>query len=117
MEQFTNRRRRSGSRYGTVVVYGSIADARDQANFVEYNLPNSPFERGLMQQSAKVVLVREAERCVSFVDPVDDQLRRTACVEARCTRVGLNLRLSPIGSLQDVRPVIGKEAEVTHISP
>ena len=117
MEQFTNRRRRSGLRDGSVVVYGSIADACDQDGLVEDSLPHRLLERGLMQQRAKVVLVREAERCVSLVDPVDDQLRRTACVEARCARVGLNRRLGLIGSLQDVRPFIGKEAEVTHSSP
>ncbi len=53
-------------------MYGTVPDAGDEDGLIEDGLSHRLLEGGLMQQGTKVVLVRETERCISLVNPVDD---------------------------------------------
>src|SRR5262249_39798962 len=101
-------------RDGPVAVDGRVAESGDNAGLVEHRLPGGGLEGRLVDQGTEVVLVREAQRRVVLVDPVDEQLQRPPGVEARSAGVGVRCGFGPRRRVVNVGPFGSEEGEVAH---
>ena len=87
MEQLAHGGERVELRDRPVAVHGLIAEPRDDHGLVEHRRAGGRLERGLVDECAEIVLIRELEGGVVLVEPAHRELQRPPRVEARGARI------------------------------
>src|SRR5579862_4245426 len=114
MEELADGDKRIVRRYGSVAVYGAVAEGDDDAGFVEYGFAGGLFEAGVVDVGGEVVLVGDLQRGVIFVRPANGELERPSGIEAGCSGVGVDGRLGLPARVVFGGPFALEKGELAH---
>src|SRR2546422_760917 len=114
MEEFAHRDEGVIQGNRAMTVNRAIAQRINDSGLAEYSLAGGLLEARLVDQSGKVVLVRQLQRTIVPVGPRNSQLERASGVEAGPARVRMHRGLRSGGGVEDRRPFSLQEDELAH---
>src|ERR1041385_80505 len=97
-------------------MYCEIANFLDRFDFEKEFARQALLKGGLVNQRAKVVVVRQLERGIVFVQPVNCEFETSARIEATSSRVSAGQRFNLHGRFVKLRPFCLEEREIRHLS-
>ena len=114
MEQLAGGGDGIGAQNGAGAVDRQIAQVLDELGFNEHGIARRGAKAGFVNQGAQVVLVRQAQSRVVFVEPVHRQLQRAPGVEAGGAGIRVRHLFGLAGRAKKGGPFRLKEGEIAH---
>ena len=111
MKQLAHGHYRIGRQDWLGAVNGLVPELRDEPRLGKHGVAGGGLERGLVDERAQVVLIRQAQRAVVFVGPGHGQFQGAAGVEARRPRVGMRRRGRTHSGVEHIGPFGLQELE------
>lgn len=115
MEEFPGRVEGVSRRHLLGAVHGQVTKVLDEPSLGEKRFTHRLPEGGFVDQGAEVILIRQAQRVVMFVEPCHRQFQGAAGVETGGSGIGLRQFFRLLRGLEEEGPFGGiEEGEVAH---
>jgi hypothetical protein len=99
---------------GLVAVDRQVAKIPDESHLGEHRWAGGIAERRLVDQRAQVILIRQLQRRIVLVEPMNHHFQAASGVEARRPRIGIGQGLRLTRRIMQVRPFGYEEGEIAH---